>query len=202
VFLRARRRSVTSRAKPRTTVPSMLRPRQLWSSRPPPLVHGPAPALAAGALRAAAGRRDPTAGWLAQASHGCKLLLQQRLVELREERRLAARTQLQAQRQQVTIRTPSAPSGTTQLSSSSLKLSTAGLITIARYMQWLAAPHVERGSVLAARWQLQTGGSCCTFEITTRLCMAYSRPCSKWERCASLTGITRYWRFDCGCESA
>ena len=40
-----------------------------------------------------------TAGRLAQASHACKLLLQQRLGELREKRRLAARTQLQAQRQ-------------------------------------------------------------------------------------------------------
>ena len=40
-----------------------------------------------------------TAGRLVQASHACKLLMQQRLVELREKRRLAARTQLQAQRQ-------------------------------------------------------------------------------------------------------
>jgi len=39
-----------------------------------------------------------TAGRLAQTSHACNLLLQQRLVELREER-LAARAQLQAQRQ-------------------------------------------------------------------------------------------------------
>jgi hypothetical protein len=40
-----------------------------------------------------------TAGRLAQTSHACKLLLQQRLVELHDERRLAARAQLQAQRQ-------------------------------------------------------------------------------------------------------
>ena len=117
-----------------------------------------------------------TAGRLAQASHGCNASCCCSSASWSCVKNAAWRQEPSCK--------PSV-SGTTQLSSSSLKLSTAGLITIARYMQWLAAPHVEIGSVLAARWQLhvQTGGSCCTFEITTRLCTAYSRPCSKCERC-------------------
>jgi hypothetical protein len=41
-----------------------------------------------------------TAGRLSQASHACKQLLQQRLVQLREERRLAIQAQMEAMRQQ------------------------------------------------------------------------------------------------------